>query len=281
MTDQTTAEPNVLVTGAAGRLGTVVATRFHEQGFAVLGTDVVPAADAPFRFEQADLLDHEHVLRLLDGVDVVLHIGNLAGIGPVAPQVVFNHNITINQNVFQGAAEQGVGRVVFASTLQLIGSWVDDRTVVTPPATPTYPMDGTTPADPSNVYALSKSLSEQMLRYYADRCGIGSVAIRFPLLHRAGDTRADIRSGEESETAIFEGFSSLTYEEAADLFLAVVEADLDGYHVFMPGSSRRHRDRPLADLIGAHYPGVDPTVPDLIDNSTITAATGWRPNDPR
>lgn len=270
----------ILITGAAGRLGRVVAERFDAAGHDVLGTDIIEATDATFAFEAADLRDHEHARQLLDGVETLLHIGNLPGIGPTPPQVVFNHNITINQNMFQGAAEQGVSRIVFASTLQLIGSWVDDRTVRTPPRTPTYPLDGSTPADPSNVYALSKSLSEQMLRYYADRCGVDAVALRFPLLHPATDSRTSIGTGEETPTAIFEGFSSLTYEDAARLFEAVVDTELPGYHVFMPGNTRRHRDKPVDRLIEDHYPGVDPTTPDLIDDRAITAATGWRPSEP-
>ena len=76
----------------------------------------------------------------------------------------------------------------------------------------------------------------------------------------------------------FEGFTSLTYREAADLCLATAERQLDGYHVFMPGSSRRHADLKLPELIAAYYPGLDPSIPDLIDNTPIADATGWQPD---
>lgn len=270
---------NVLVTGAAGRLGSVTAARIHAAGHDVLATDLTDPGDTPYRFEAADLLDHERVLALLDGIDVVLHIGNIAGIGWSPPQVVFSQNVTMNANVFQGAAEQGVGRIVFASTLQLIGSWPDARTIVTPAARPAFPMTGATEPDPSNLYALSKTVSERMLRYYAERCGVDGVAIRFPLLHHRDDPHQKA-TGEEDATAIFEGFTSLTYDEAADLFAAVIDSDLAGYHVFMPGSSRRHRDLDRPELITTFYPDVDPATPDLIDNTAITAATGWRLTDP-
>lgn len=273
------AESRVLVTGAAGRLGRVVAERFHAVGYGVVATDIVDAPDTPYRFVQADLLDHEAALDLLDGVSTVLHIGNLPGIGPVPRQVVFNHNVTINQNVFQGAAEQGVERIVFASTLQLIGSWLDSETVVDPPAAPAYPLTGETPARPSNVYALSKTVSETMLRYYAERCGLDCVALRFPLLHPAGELRT-VAAGAETAVDLFEGFTSLSYEDAAELFLAVVRADLTGYHVFMPGSSRRHGDFAFPELLATHYPHVDPTTTDLIDDTSITATTGWRSSYP-
>ena len=118
----------VLVTGAAGRLGSVVAERAHQLGHDVLGTDVRATESVGWRFEHADLLDHERVLELLTDIDDVLHMGNIPWLGGGAPQQVFNHNMSVNQNVFQGAAECGVRTIVFASTLQLIGSHVDDRT---------------------------------------------------------------------------------------------------------------------------------------------------------
>ncbi len=269
--------PTVLVTGAAGRLGRTVASLLHEEGYDPLASDVVDGGEVPYRFEQADLLDHEAASRLLEGIDVVLHIGNHPGIGSRPPQMVFGQNVAMNENVFQGAAECGVSRIVFASTLQLIGSHIDDRTVVNKPATPRYPMDATTPPDPSNVYALSKTVSEVMLRYYAERCGIDCVALRFPFLHNLEDW-VGVSLGEERFTDILEGFSGLTYHDAANLFLAVIRTDLPGYRVYMPGTTHRHRDLAFSDLLRAHYPSVPTTTTDLIDVSTIVAETGWQPS---
>lgn len=265
----------VLVTGAAGRLGSTVATRFHDEGFDLLATDVVDAHDPPYRFRRADLRDHEAVSALLDGIDVVLHIGNHPGIGPRPPQLVFNENVTMNENVFQGAAEHGVSRIVFASTLQLIGSHVDDRTVVDPPPLPRFPLSGDTSPTPSNVYALSKTVSETMLRYYAERCGIQCTALRFPLLHHGQDSIM-VDAGSERRDDIVEGFTGLTYEDAAALFLAVVDTELDGFRIFMAGTSHRHRDLGLAELIRTYYPELDPDTTDLIDLTTVTRETGWQ-----
>jgi len=270
--------PKVLVTGAAGRLGRVVAALFHREGFDLLATDVVDAGDVPYPFERADLLDHVAARALLDGVDVLLHIGNHPNIGSRPPQVVFNENVSINENMFQGAAEQGVTTIVFASTLQLIGSHVDERTVVTEPRRPSYPLSGATAPDPSNVYALSKTVGETMLRYYAERCGIACIGLRFPLLHRHDD-RFLVASGNERPTDILEAFAGLTFEDAAALFLAVVRADISGYRVYMAGTAHRHRDLALPDLIRAHYPDVPPGTPDLIDISTIVDETGWQLGD--
>ncbi|NNF53959.1 MAG: NAD(P)-dependent oxidoreductase [Acidimicrobiales bacterium] len=271
------AQTAVLVTGAAGRLGRTVSSLLHREGYNVAATDIVDAGDVSYAFRQADLLDHEVALGLLEGIDVLVHLGNHPGFGERPPQVVFNENTSINANMFQGAAEGGVERIVFASTLQLVGSHIDERTVLNRPALPNYPLDGETVPDPSNLYALSKTVSEVMLRYYATRCGIDCVALRFPLLHN-NETSVAVASGEECYTDILEGFSGLTYRDAADLFLAVLRADLPGYRVYMPGTSHRHRTLAIPDLLRTHYPSVPPSLPDLIDVSKITEETGWKPS---
>ena len=267
--------PKVLVTGAAGRLGSAVAASVHAGGHDLLATDIVSVDDVPYPFEQADLLDHRVALELLEGIDVLLHIGNHPGLHALPPQIVFNENVSMNENVFQGAAERGVGRIVFASTLQLVGSHRDERTVVSEPATPVYPMSGETPPDPSNVYALSKTVSEVMLRYYAERCGIDCVAVRFPLLHSHEDWIA-VGPGEEDADDILEGFTGLTYADAAALFSAILRTDLPGYRVYMPGTTHRHRTLSMSELCRTHYPTSDDTLDDLIDVSRITEETGWQ-----
>lgn len=267
----------VLVTGAAGRLGRTVAALFHREGSRVVATDVVDPGDVPYRFEQVDLLDHAAAGALLEGVDALVHIGNHPGIGDRPPQVVFNENVSMNTNVFQAAAERGVRHILFASTVQLIGSHVDARTVVDPPARPTFPLHGETTPRPSNLYALSKTVSEVMLRYYAERCGIHCTALRFPLLHHHEDW-VTVGNGAERPVDIFEGFTGLTYDDAAALFLAVARADLTGFHVYLPGTAHRHRDLDVAGLVRTFYPEVPDDTVDLVDVAAITADTGWEPS---
>jgi nucleoside-diphosphate-sugar epimerase len=265
----------ILVTGAAGRLGSTVAALFVREGFDVVATDVVDPGDVDYPFVHADLRDHDVASSIQADRDVVLHIGNHPGIGPnEAPQVVFSENVAINANVFQAAAERGVGTLVFASTIQLIGSHPDLRTVVTPPERPPVPFSGDTEPTPSNLYSLSKTVSETMLRYFAERCGIAATALRLPLLHHH-EERFVVAAGSERPVDLYEGFTGLTYADAAALFLAVVRADLHGYHVFAAGTAHRHRDLGVADLIRTFYPGTDPDLPDLVELRPVTEATGW------
>jgi len=267
----------VVVTGATGRLGRAVVRHFNDVGFSVTATDIRTADDEPHSIIQADLRDHGQALQLLDGADVVIHLGNHAGIGDTPPQVVFNDNVSINENVFQGAAETSVHTIVFASTIQLIGSKPDRRTVINPPSRPAFPLHGHTTPQPSNVYALSKHIAEEMLRYYAERCGLSTTALRLPLLHNY-EEHFSIRAGNEHPDDIFEGFTGLSYADTARLFIDVIRAELQGFNVFMAAMPHRHVDAGPQELGQQFFPESEGLIVDL---EPVTAATGWTPEPKR
>lgn len=72
------ANKNVLVTGAAGTLGRVVARRFHEAGALVTGVDVVEH-DAPWKTLVADLVDPNGAAAAVTAAGAVDILANIAG----------------------------------------------------------------------------------------------------------------------------------------------------------------------------------------------------------
>jgi len=72
------ANKNVLVTGAAGALGSVVARRFHAAGATVTGVDVVEH-DAPWRTVVADLIDPAGAAAAVAAAGAVDILANIAG----------------------------------------------------------------------------------------------------------------------------------------------------------------------------------------------------------
>lgn len=68
----------VLVTGAAGTVGNVVARRFHEAGATVTGVDVV-AHDAPWKTVLADLIDPNGAADAVAKAGAVDILANIAG----------------------------------------------------------------------------------------------------------------------------------------------------------------------------------------------------------
>ena len=68
----------VVVTGAAGVLGQAVANIFHTSGARVIGVDVVPF-DAAFETRQADLIDPDGAAQVVESVDTIDILANIAG----------------------------------------------------------------------------------------------------------------------------------------------------------------------------------------------------------
>jgi len=125
----------VLVTGGAGRLGAVVCKELLRIGHDVLVTDQRHAAHLPGEVPQrlANLCDSHAVYPLLQGRDAVVHLGNIPnlGLGP-SPQEVLSRNVAMNVNVFRAAADLGVRRIVFASSIQTMIRLEEGRTADSP-----------------------------------------------------------------------------------------------------------------------------------------------------
>jgi len=68
----------VVVTGAAGVLGQAVANIFHTSGARVIGVDVVPF-DAAYETRQADLIDPGGAAQVVESVDTIDILANIAG----------------------------------------------------------------------------------------------------------------------------------------------------------------------------------------------------------
>jgi nucleoside-diphosphate-sugar epimerase len=266
----------IVVTGASGRLGLAVAHLLEGQSYRVVRTDIAPPPASTAHFIAADLREYDQVQRVLSGCHTVIHLGNHPGLGASNPQNVFNENVTINENVFQCAAEIGAQHIIFASTIQLFGSKPDLETVVRPPQRPAFPITDDTPPAPSNLYSLSKQVSEVMLKFYAERCGVTTTALRLPLLHHC-EPHFAVTAGKENEHDIFEGFTSLTYGDAAQLILSIITSHLSGFNAFNIGVSDRHLDYTPEGLATAFYDELPSDAGHIIDLGPVTSMTGWEP----
>jgi nucleoside-diphosphate-sugar epimerase len=162
----------VCVTGASGRAGRAVLADLREHGYDVLATDVERPPAGVSEFVRADLTDYGQVAEVLDGVDAVVHLANIPAPGLRTPAVTFNHNMTMNFNVFHAAARAGLSRVVWASSETTLGLPFTVPPRYAPVDEDHYPV-------PHSTYALSKVASETAATHIADWSGIPFVALRF------------------------------------------------------------------------------------------------------
>lgn len=158
----------VLLTGAAGGVGTLMRERLPRYGYALRLFDIAPIEGAKDAIT-ADIRDEEALRGAMRGVDAVVH---LAGISKEAPfEKIMDANIDGTYRVYEAARFQGVRRVVFASSNHTVG--------FTPrPTQPAPPLPVSTPPRPDTYYGVSKVFGEALASLYADKYGVETVSIR-------------------------------------------------------------------------------------------------------
>jgi dTDP-L-rhamnose 4-epimerase len=204
----------ILITGAAGFIGSHIADAALAAGHDVRGLDsLAPAVHAarpdywPDAAELvvADVRDPAAVRRALAGVDAVCHQAALVGLGvdlsDLAPYC--DVNVTGTAVLLAAMGALGVPRLVLASSMVAYGEGRYDcpeHGPVRPPARDradleqgrfeprcpacgadlrTAPVPESAPLDPRNTYAVSKVAQEQLAGVWAGLTGGSAVALRY------------------------------------------------------------------------------------------------------
>ena len=178
----------ILVTGAAGFIGSHLAERLLRRGDTVIGLDNFndyydPARKRAneqrlctypnFRMVEADVRDRQHMLALLAANDVhaVAHLAAMAGVRNAIeqPDLYVNVNLNGTQNLLDAARAAGsVGNFVLASTSSVYGNTMQ------------VPFVETDPCDrPLQPYAAAKRAAEILGYSYHHLFGQNFTVLRF------------------------------------------------------------------------------------------------------
>lgn len=165
----------VLITGGAGYIGSLTARLIRASGRAIVILDTLENGhrkavdDAPF--VQGDVADSSLVERICaeHGVDEVVHFAAYKAVGESMsnPEKYFNNNVIGSQKLFGALNNAGVERVVFSSTAAVYGT----------PAT--VPVRETDPLQCESVYAETKLMVENTLRWYAQTTPMRHACLRY------------------------------------------------------------------------------------------------------
>jgi uronate dehydrogenase len=158
----------LLLTGAAGGLGTLMRELLPRYGYELRLFDIAPIEGEPDALV-GDLGDPAALRAAVRGTDAVLH---LAGISLEAPfERILRANIQGTYNLYEAARQAGVRRIVFASSNHTVGYTRWPR-----PGDPLIPV--TAPRRPDTFYGLSKCFGEDLAQLYQDRHGMETVSVR-------------------------------------------------------------------------------------------------------
>lgn len=174
----------VFLTGSNGLIGRATVQRLVQQVGAVRGVDLQDASSiSGIEYQSCDVRDFEQVREAIVGCDAVVHLAALPsprfGDGPTT----FDINATGTYNVFEAAAQEGIKRVVQASSMNAVGCTWNLGDFV-----PDYfPVDEDQSTAISDPYSLSKHISETVGEYFWRRDGISGVALRMPAVLPEGE----------------------------------------------------------------------------------------------
>lgn len=171
----------VLITGATGFIGGALVKHLVTGGeWSVLAA----VRDTSPRFAKdvelvclGDLCGPVDFSQALRGVDVVVHCAALAALPPGGePQMLQRVNVEATARLAQQAAEAGVRRLVFLSSVKALGERTPKGTRFLPDSTPA----------PEDAYGRSKLEAEQQLTEIGRTTGLEIVMIRPPLVYGPG-----------------------------------------------------------------------------------------------
>ncbi|BAU72318.1 NAD-dependent epimerase/dehydratase family protein [Metapseudomonas furukawaii] len=168
----------ILITGGAGFIGSHLADALLARGHAVRVLDNLStgkrdnlALDNP-RLEliEGDVADAALVARAMAGCKGVAHLAAVASVQASVDDPVATHqsNFIGTLNVCEAMRQQGVKRVLFASSAAVYGQNGEGRAI-----------DEDTPKSPLTPYAVDKLASEQYLDFYRRQHGLEPAVFRF------------------------------------------------------------------------------------------------------
>jgi UDP-glucose 4-epimerase len=167
---------NVLVTGGAGYVGSVVVEVLLREKFNVVIADslveghrVAVPDDIPFI--KTDIGNRPVMKKAFRDhkIDAVIHMAGetLVSKSMTHPQDYFTGNVSKGIELLEAMRESGVKRIIFSSTAALFGN---------PEFTP---ITEAHPTNPINAYGRSKLMFEQMLEWYYKAHSLNYVCLRY------------------------------------------------------------------------------------------------------
>lgn len=168
-------DERILVTGGGGFIGSHVAERLAAENAVTVLDNFSSGTDAHLQFlpddriVDADVRDEAAVRSAVADQDVVIHMAAMMGVRRTLerPLEVLQVNIDGTRHVLNAAADEGVDRVLFASTSEVYGD------------APEVPYAEDDVQSPETNYAVAKRASERFARAYATKHDVDYTIVRY------------------------------------------------------------------------------------------------------
>lgn len=284
----------VLVTGAAGFIGSNLVDRLIKDGHSVVAVDNESSeAHETFYWNELaenhklDICDYDNILPLFEGVNVVFHLAAESRIQPAINNPLFAVRVNTlgTCNVLQAAREQRVRRVVYSSTSAAYG------------LSNSIPYREDMPKDCLNPYSVSKTAGEELCKMYYTLFGLETVSFRyFNVYGNRQPTKGQyapviglflkqVAEGKNM-TIVGDGLQRRDFTHVDD----VVEANIKAAflqnkailgNLFNIGTGKNYSIVEIAKMIGGEVEYIPPRLGEarnsLCDNTKAKDLLGWNP----
>jgi len=274
----------VVVTGAAGFIGSVVADELERRGSSVVRSDVRRLGRSSDGWKLADLTRRDEMVDATRGASLICHIGGIGDIYHAArdPALAMSVNAGGTANLLEAAKRNSVERFVYASTWEVYGQ-------------PRYePLDELHPCLPRHPYSVSKLAGDLITQAYGEQGSMTTVVLRLGTTYGPGMRANGVipsfvlraLSGNSIEVqgtgSQFRQFTHVTDIANAFALAAHASSPAGVYNVAAP---ERISIRDLAKMVARRIPANVMTVPPrasdvmpaAISSARAEEDLGWRP----
>ncbi len=221
----------LVLTGAAGSLGSQLRAPLAAMCDELISTDLVDdlgEMNPGEHYVKADLAQYDEIFPMLEGADMVVHFGAIPDERPF--ETLLGPNFIGSYNIWEAGYQQGVRRVVYASSIHAVGMHKKADFIGTDVA-----------HRPDTFYGLSKCFTEDLGSMYWDKRQMESVHLR--ILSASGPVKNARAVG-----------SWLSYDDLIRLVTRAVDTPSVGFAVVygVSNNDRAPVDNTLASFLGYH-----------------------------
>ena len=238
----------IVLTGAAGRLGSYLREPLSKLAEELVSSDIAEDIGKLYpneRYVKADLAKMDDIMPLLEGADMVVHFGAYVDEGSF--EKLLGPNFIGAYNIWEAAFQNGLRRVVYASSIHAVGMYPKTEFIGTD-----------VPHRPDTFYGLAKCFAEDLGSLYWDKRGLESVHMRILSCAQVTNPRAV--------------GSWLSYEDLIQLVEKAVTTPVTGFSIVYGVSNN---DRAPVDNAKASHLGYRPK-----DNAEQFAKDVYASNPP-
>ena len=260
----------ILVTGSSGHLGDAVVRTLREQGYAVIGLDVVPAASTDML---GSITNRRFVARCMQGVEAVLHTATLhkPHVHSHGRQDFIDVNITGTLNLLEEASAASVRAFVYTSTTSAFGDALSP-----PPLAPAAWITEDVVPVPKNIYGVTKVAAEALCQLFQRTHGLPVLILRTSRFFPERDDIESRRNGfDDLNLKVIELlYRRVDIQDVVDAHLLALRRAPDiGFQRFIISATSPFEQADLGVLRGQASVALRRTVPGY---ENVFRDCGWR-----